>query len=232
MVQMNTESHKPLSPFVSDAIIGLSDGLTVPFAIAAGLATAAASNGGIIIAAVLAEIVAGSISMGLGGYLAANTEALHYENERKREEREVEEKADIEKKEVADIFHTFGLGTEDSVAVAESLSKDKKAWVDFMMKFELGLEEPNKRQAVLSGITIAAAYVVGGFIPLTPYLFLRHNVPLAFEYSIATTIIALAVFGYIRGRLIAQKPFMGIIQTVLLGGIASAAAFLIGRLVA
>jgi VIT1/CCC1 family predicted Fe2+/Mn2+ transporter len=232
MENVKIESHKELSPFVSDAIIGLSDGLTVPFAIAAGLATAAASNGGIIIAAVLAEIVAGSISMGLGGYLAANTEALHYANERAREEREVEEKAEIEKQEVANIFHTFGLAKADSVSVAESLSKDKKAWVDFMMKFELGLDEPNKRQAVLSGITIASAYVVGGFIPLTPYLFLRHNVPLAFGYSIGTTLVALAVFGYIRGRLIAQKPLSGIIQTVLLGGVASAAAFFIGRLVA
>ena len=230
--KIDHEEHKELNPVVSDAIIGLSDGLTVPFAIAAGLATAAASNGSIIIAAVLAEIAAGSISMGLGGYMAANTEAKHYENERAREEREVEEKPEIEKKEVAEIFHRFGLTKQESISVAESMSMRKKTWIDFMMRFELGLEEPDSRQALKSGITIGGAYIVGGLIPLTPYLLLRHNVPLAFEYSIATTLLALVIFGYIRGRLIAQKPFIGIIQTVLLGAIAAAAAFLLGRLVA
>jgi len=229
--KLDHEEHKELSPFISDAIIGLSDGLTVPFAIAAGLATAAASNGNIIIAAVIAEITAGSISMGLGGYLAANTEAKHYENERIREEREVEEKPEVEKQEVALIFEQFGLSKNESTGVAESLSKNKKTWVDFMMKFELGLEEPDKRQALKSGITIGGAYIVGGLIPLTPYLFLRHHVTLAFEYSIVATLIALVIFGYIRGRLIAQKPFAGIVQTVLLGAIAATAAFLLGRLV-
>ncbi len=229
---MPHEGHKKLHPAVRDVIIGLSDGLTVPFAIAAGLASAAATNGTIIIAAVLAEIAAGSISMGLGGYLAANTEAKHYETERAREEREVEEKPEAEKQEVAEIFEQFGLSKEESVSVAQSLSTRKKAWIDFMMKFELGLEEPDSARAIISGLTVGGAYIVGGLIPLTPYLFLRHNVPLAFEYSIVATLTALVVFGYIRGRLISQKPFVGIIQTVLLGTIAAGAAFLLGRLVA
>lgn len=227
----DTEHHTELSPFISDAIIGLSDGLTVPFAIAAGLATAAAGNANIIIAAVLAEIAAGSISMGLGGYLAANTEAEHYRNERRREEREVEEKPEVEKQEVATIFHTFGLTKEESVVAAENLSHRKKDWIDFMMRFELGLEEPDKKQALKSAITIGGGYIVGGLIPLMPYIVFRNNISEAFVGSIVTTLVALVIFGYIRGRLIAHRPFVGMIQTVLLGGIAATVAFLVGRFV-
>jgi VIT1/CCC1 family predicted Fe2+/Mn2+ transporter len=226
------EEHATLSPFVRDAIIGLADGLTVPFAIAAGLASAATMNASIIIAAVVAEIVAGSISMGLGGYLATATEAEHYALERKREEWEVENKPEIEKQEVAEIFEEYGLTATESEKLVESLSSRKKDWIDFMMRFELGLEEPDKRRSVQSAATIGGAYVVGGLIPLAPYLFLRYNVPLAFIVSIITTLVALIIFGYIRARLITANPWKGIVQTVLVGGCAAGAAYLLARLVA
>jgi VIT1/CCC1 family predicted Fe2+/Mn2+ transporter len=221
-----------LSPFVRDSIIGLSDGLTVPFAIAAGLASAAASDATIIIAAVIAEIAAGSISMGLGGYLATATEAEHYGLERKRQERQVEQRTDLEKHETMKIFEEYGLATDESTKLVESLASRKSDWVDFMMRFELGLQEPDKRRSVKSAATIGGAYIVGGLIPLTPYLLLRHNVSLAFLVSICTTLVALIIFGYIRAKLITSNPWKGILQTVLMGGFAAGAAFLLARLVA
>jgi VIT1/CCC1 family predicted Fe2+/Mn2+ transporter len=227
----HTEQHITLSPAVRDIIIGLSDGLTVPFAIAAGLASAAAGSATIIITAVLAEIAAGSISMGLGGYLAADTEAEHYANERRREEREVEEKPEVEKREVTEVFEKFGLTTDEARPIVEALAKRKEQWINFMMQFELGLEEPDKQRAIKSAATIGGAYIVGGLIPLSPYLFLRTDVPLAFLYSILVTLIALLIFGYIRGRLIMERPWRGMIQTVLIGALAATAAFLLAKLV-
>ena len=226
------EEHITLSQAVRDVIIGLSDGLTVPFAIAAGLVSAAAGSATIIIAAVLAEIAAGSISMGLGGYLAADTEAQHYINERRREDREVEEKPESEKSEVAKVFEDFGLTPDESHPIVEALAKRREDWINFMMRFELGLEEPDKRRALKSALTIGGAYIFGGLIPLSPYLILRHNVPEAFVYSIFVTLIALLIFGYIRGRLIMERPWRGMVQTVLIGATAAAAAFLLAKLVA
>ena len=197
----------------------------------AGLASAAMGSATIIITAVLAEIVAGSISMGLGGYLAAATEAEHYENERKREAREVEEKPDVERQEVSDVFQQFGLTAEESQPVVESIATRKEDWINFMMRFELGLEEPDKRRALKSAATIAAAYIVGGLIPLSPYLFLRNDVPAAFIYSILVTLLALLIFGYMRGRLVMEKPWRGMVQTVLVGALAASAAFLLAKLV-
>ena len=223
------ETHQALPPAVRDIIIGMSDGLTVPFAIAAGLASASAESTTIIIAAVLAEIAAGSISMGLGGYLAADTEAEHYAAERAREDWEVDNKPDAERKEVADFFESYGLTPAEAKPIVDSLSTRKKDWVDFMMRFELGLEEPDKRRAIKSAATIGGAYIVGGLIPLAPYLLLRSNVSLAFELSVAVTFLALVVFGYIRGRLISHNPWKGMLQTVLVGSVAAAAAFLIAK---
>jgi vacuolar iron transporter family protein len=225
------EEHITLSPAVRDIIIGLSDGLTVPFAIAAGLASAAVGNSTIIIAAVLAEIAAGSISMGLGGYLAADTEAEHYANERRREEREVEEKPEVEKREVAEVFKQFGLSAVDIQPLVEALANRKEDWINFMMRFELGLEEPAHARAAISAFTIAGAYIIGGLIPLGPYLVLRNDVHMAFLYSIFLTLIALLIFGYVRGRLVTEHPWRGMIQTVVVGALAATAAFFLAQLV-
>lgn len=225
------EEHSTLSNFVRDAIIGMADGLTVPFAIAAGLASAAVSSTTIIIAAVLAEIAAGSVSMGLGGFLAAKSEAEHYEAERRREEWEVDYKPEAEEQEVVDALKNYGLSQGESAAVAASLKMRKKDWVDFMMRFELGLEVPDKNRAVKSAATIAGAYIVGGVIPLAPYLFLRDDVELAFTLSIAVTALALLVFGFLRGYFIGGKPVRSMLQTLLVGGLAAAAAFAIAKVV-
>lgn len=226
------EEHKTLNPAVRDVIIGMSDGLTVPFAIAAGLASASISSATVIIAAVLAEIAAGSVSMGLGGYLAANTEAEHYKTERAREEWEVEHKPEVEKKEVEDFFVQYGLSPTEAAPIVASLAMRKKDWIDFMMRFELGLEEPDKRRALKSAVTIASAYVVGGLIPLTPYIVFHRNVSLAFQVSVFLTLIALIVFGYLRGFVIGGRPWRSVVQTVLVGGIAATAAFVLAKLVA
>jgi VIT1/CCC1 family predicted Fe2+/Mn2+ transporter len=230
--ESHTEEHVELSPLVRDVIIGMSDGLTVPFAIAAGLATAAAGSTTIIIAAVLSEIAAGSISMGLGGYLASNTESIHYENERRREEWEVDNKNQAERNETMKILEDFGLSVAESEKIVDVLSTQKEKWVDFMMRFELGLEKPDRHRAVQSALVIGASYAVGGAIPLFPYFLFRHNVGLAFEVSIAATLLALLIFGYLRGKLIGVPAWQSMVQTVLLGGIASAAAYLLARLVA
>ena len=224
------EKHSHLSEIVRDVIIGMSDGLTVPFAIAAGLASAAASDATIIIAAVLAEIAAGSISMGLGGFLAAKTEADHYAAERQREETEVETVPGTEEQEVVDALVKYGLSQDESRGVASSLKTRKKDWVDFMMRFELGLEAPDQNRAVKSAGTIAGAYIVGGFIPLAPYLFVP-SVSQAFTFSIGLTLLALIVFGYLRGHFIGGRPFKSMFQTVLVGSLAAAAAFMIAKLV-
>lgn len=224
------EPHSRLSGVVRDVIIGMSDGLTVPFAIAAGLASAAATDATIVLAAVLAEIAAGSISMRLGGYLAAQTEADHYATERAREETEVDQKPDAEEREVRDIFESFGLNPAESKPVVDSLKKRKQDWVEFMMKFELGLDEPDKRRALRSAATIAGAYVVGGLIPLSPYIFIP-TVAEAFKISILVTFLALVVFGYLRGKLMARKPWRSLVQTVIVGSVAAAAAFLLAKIV-
>jgi VIT1/CCC1 family predicted Fe2+/Mn2+ transporter len=226
------ETHTALNPAVRDIIIGMSDGLTVPFAIAAGLASANASDATIIIAAVLAEIAAGSVSMGLGGYLAANTEAQHYAAERAREEWEVEHKPDVERKEVEDFFMQYGLTSAEAAPIVSSLAMRKKDWVDFMMRFELGLEEPARHRQLKSAATIGGAYIVGGLIPLSPYLVIGHsNVEMAFQLSIAVTFVALVVFGYLRGRVIGTGVWRSLLQTVLVGIVAAFAAFALAKLV-
>jgi len=221
------EKHFTSSETIRDVVIGMSDGLTVPFALAAGLSGAiGASN--IVVTAGLAEIAAGSIAMGLGGYLAARSDAEHYLSERAREEREIKEIPAAEEAEIALIFESYGLSTEQSKPVVAALRKNPTAWVDFMMRFELGLEEPDPKRALRSALTIAFAYIAGGFIPLSAYLVIA-SARTALYVSVVMTLIALAVFGYVKGTFTGAKPLRSAIQTVLIGGIAAAVAFAIAR---
>src|SRR2546427_12676172 len=194
----HTERHFTAGETVRDIVIGMSDGLTVPFALAAGL-TGAINSAGIIVTAGLAEIAAGSIAMGLGGYLAARSDAEHYAKEREREKLEVIEIPDEEKREVAQVFHSYGLTAAESDPIVEALAKHPKKWVDFMMRFELGLEKPDPKRAFVSAFTIATAYVAGGLIPLAPYIVAGYvkqmTVGTALLFSIAVTLVALLVFG-------------------------------------
>jgi vacuolar iron transporter family protein len=224
------EKHFTAGNFVRDVVIGMADGLTVPFALAAGLSGASQDTRVIVIGG-LAEIAAGSIAMGLGGYLAARGDAEHYAQEREREEREVREIPEEEKAEVSRVFHAYGMTPEQSVPVVEALSQHPKAWVDFMMRFELGLEEPDPRRAVTSAATIAGAYIAGGFIPLSPYIALS-SASRGLELSAAVTLVALGIFGYIKGRFTGTQPLRSASQTVVIGGLAAAAAFVLAKLIA
>jgi VIT1/CCC1 family predicted Fe2+/Mn2+ transporter len=224
------EKHFTAGNFVRDVVIGMADGLTVPFALAAGLSGASQDTRVIVIGG-LAEIAAGSIAMGLGGYLAARGDAEHYEQEREREEREVREIPEEEKAEVSRVFHAYGMTPEQSVPVVEALSQHPKAWVDFMMRFELGLEEPDPKRAVTSAATIAGAYIAGGFIPLSPYIALS-SAARGLELSAAVTLVALGIFGYIKGRFTGTQPLRSASQTVVIGGLAAAAAFVLAKLIA
>jgi vacuolar iron transporter family protein len=225
----HVETHFTASEFVRDLVIGMADGLTVPFALAAGLSGAISANRIIVIAG-LAEIAAGSIAMGLGGYLAARNDSDHYDSERRREEREVEEIPEEEAREVLDVFMQYGLTREESAPIVDSLRQRPKQWIDFMMRFELGLEEPDPGRALRSAATIAGAYIAGGLIPLAPYMLLgaAHSALLA---SIAVTLLALAVFGYVKGHYTGMPPVAGALRTSVIGGLAAAAAFGIAHLV-
>jgi VIT1/CCC1 family predicted Fe2+/Mn2+ transporter len=221
------EQHFTASETVRDVVIGMSDGLTVPFALAAGLSGAVESSG-IIVTAGLAEVAAGAIAMGLGGYLAARTDAEHYASERVREERETEEMPETEAAEVADVLRAYGLEEDQVATVVSSIRADKKRWVDFMMRFELGLEAPDPKRASRSAFTIAVSYVAGGLVPLAPYFFIP-SVHSALFGSILVTLGALLVFGYVKGRFTTDKPWRSGWQTVLVGGLAAAAAFVIAK---
>ena len=221
------ERHFTGSETVRDVVIGMSDGLTVPFALAAGLSGAVDSTR-IIVTAGLAEIAAGAIAMGLGGYLAAKSDAEHYHTERAVEAAEVRDKPEAEAAELTGVFSTYGLTPEESRPVVEALRKRPEAWVDFMMRFELGLTVPDPRRAVVSALTIAGAYIAGGFIPLSPYVMLP-KASTALTVSICVTLCALAVFGYVKGRITGARALGSAVQTVLIGGVAAGAAFLIAR---
>ncbi len=226
----HTEAHFTATEVVRDLVIGMSDGLTVPFALAAGLSGAAATSS-VVVTAGLAEIVAGSIAMGLGGYLAARSEVEHYISEHAREVKEVAEQPEAEKAEVAELLEEFGLTLEEGTRVAEALSRRPDAWVKFMMRFELGLEEPKSWRAAASAATIAGAYIGGGLIPLAPYVAVP-NVNEALKISAAVTLLALLVFGYIKGRYTGANPIRSAIQAAAIGGLASIAAFTIAKMIA
>ncbi|MEO8130528.1 MAG: VIT1/CCC1 transporter family protein [Bryobacteraceae bacterium] len=223
----HTEIHFTSGELVRDLVIGMADGLTVPFALAAGISGAIDSTH-IVVTAGLAEIAAGSIAMGLGGYLAARSDAEHYASERVREQEEVVNMPEEEKAEVTKVFREYGLSAEQSGPVVEALSADPEAWVDFMMRFELGLEAPQPGRALRSALTIAGAYIGGGFIPLSPYLLLA-NAREALVVSSVVTLLALAIFGYLKGMATGSPPLKSAVQTTLIGGLAASAAFLIAR---
>jgi VIT1/CCC1 family predicted Fe2+/Mn2+ transporter len=223
----HAESHFTANEFVRDVVIGMADGLTVPFALAAGLSGAVSATHLVVVAG-LAEVAAGSIAMGLGGYLAARNDAEHYASERRREEREVAEIPEQEAHEVVEVFTSYGLTREESLPIVDSLRQRPESWIDFMMRFELGLEEPDPRRAVRSASTIAASYIAGGLIPLFPYM-LMPKMDQALLFSIAVTLAALALFGYIRGRYSGVPPASSALRTTLIGGLAAAAAFLLAK---
>ena len=223
------ERHFTATDIVRDIVIGMSDGLTVPFALAAGL-TGAVQQTNIIVTAGLAEIAAGSIAMGLGGYLAAKSDAEHYAKERERVKREVAEIPHEEMREVAEVFEGYGLTREETWPIVEALRKQPKNWIDFMMRFELGLEKPNPTRAMTSALTIAGAYVAGGFIPLGPYIVAGRPLTALF-FSIGVTLLALLIFGFVKGRFTGMKPLRSALQTALIGSVAAGAAFVIARLI-
>jgi vacuolar iron transporter family protein len=223
------EKHFTASAAVRDVVIGMADGLTVPFALAAGL-SGAVSAASIVVTAGFAEIAAGSIAMGLGGYLAARTDAEHYASEKQREIRETEELPKREEEEVADFFRGYGLSEAEIVPVVAAIRADQTRWVDFMMRFELGLEEVDPRRARRSALTIALSYIAGGLIPLAPYIFV-NDLMAALYWSVAVTLIALFIFGYVKGRFTGNRPWRSGLQTVVIGGVAAAAAFAIARMI-
>jgi VIT1/CCC1 family predicted Fe2+/Mn2+ transporter len=206
----------------------MADGLTVPFALAAGLTGTAMATTSIVVVAGMAEIAAGSIAMGLGGYLAARTDRDHYRSEREREVRETIELPDKERDEVAEVFRGYGMSETEIAPVVRAITKDQKNWVDFMMRFELGFEEPDPKRARNSALTIAASYIVGGMVPLASYMVMA-DLFRALEVSVVVTLIALFVFGFVKGRLTGIAPWRGGAQTVITGGLASAAAFGLAR---
>lgn len=223
------EQHFQSSEKVRDFVIGMSDGLTVPFALAAGL-SGAVDQTSIVITAGLAEIAAGSIAMGLGGYLAGRTEIEHYDSEERREYAEIEKLHEVEIKETKEIFAEYGLSEELQETIAREMAKNPKKWVDFMMRFELGLERPDKNRALQSAIVIGFSYVIGGLIPLSAYFF----TPTASEgllYSSVITLICLVAFGLIKSRLTGQPLFKGAARVTLVGALAASAAFALAKLI-
>ncbi len=226
-VAQHREKHFNASDRVRDLVIGMADGLTVPFALAAGLTGAVAANR-LIVTAGVAEIAAGAIAMGLGAYLAARGDAEHYASERRREQREVRDLAEHEEGEVVEIFERYGLTRADCQPILSAFHRDHDAWVDFMMRYELGLEQPRPGRALQSALTIGGAYVVGGLVPLLPYM-LMTSVERALAVSVVATLGALAVFGALKGRYTGTGALRGALQTVVVGGLASAAAFLVAR---
>lgn len=224
----HVEKHFTSSAIVRDAVIGMSDGLTVPFALAAGLSGAVDSNA-IVVTAGLAEIAAGSIAMGLGGFLAGRSDEEHYRREQAREQMEIANKPEAEAAEVTEIFRGYGLTDEEIAPILKGLKERPKAWVDFMMRFELGLEKPEGHRARSSALTIGGAYVVGGLIPLFPYM-ATPDTGTALGWSTALTLFALFVFGWVKGRFTTARPARSALQTVTIGGLAAGAAYLLASL--
>jgi vacuolar iron transporter family protein len=221
------ERHFTAGETVRDIVIGMSDGLTVPFALAAGLSGAVALSQ-IVVTAGFAEVAAGSIAMGLGGYLAARSDAEHYASELAREEREIVQVPDVEATEVTEILQSYGVGAGEAAVVVAAMRRKPDRWRDFMMRFELGLEAPDPRRALRSALTIAGSYIVGGLIPLSPYL-IERSVSRALGISVELTLLALLLFGYVKGRFTGAGPLRSEFQTALIGSLAAGAAFAIAR---
>lgn len=222
------EKHFSASESVRDVVIGMSDGLTVPFALAAGLSGAVAATS-LIVTAGLAEVAAGAIAMGLGGYLASKTDEHHFQSEESRERDEVREVPERETEEIRELLADYGVPAAAAEPVAEALRRDPEKWVAFMMRFELGLAKPDPGRAFKSAFTIAGAYIAGGLVPLIPYM-VAKEMSEAVVWSIAVTLFSLGVFGFVKARLTGINPLRGAAQTVFIGGIAAGAAFGIARL--
>ena len=224
---LHRETHFESSDLLRDIVIGMADGLTVPFALAAGISGAVAGSG-VVVTAGVAEIVAGSIAMGLGGYLAAQGDVEHYASELVREEQEILEKPQAEVEEIAEVFRQYGLTERHYGGVIEGLRANPLAWRDFMMRFELGLQKPDPKRAGRSALTIGCSYILGGLVPLAPYMAI-DSAALALPWSIGVTLVALAVFGYVKGRFTGAVPLKSALQTASIGGFAAAAAFALAR---
>jgi len=224
----HVETHLKSSDFLRDVVIGMSDGLTVPFALAAGLSGAVDSSNIIVIAGI-AEIAAGSIAMGLGGYLAGKTEQDHYQSEVKREHYEVENLRHREIQETKEFFANIGLSPEIQDKATEEIARDKDRWVDFMMKYELGLEKPDPKRATKSALNIGLSYIAGGIIPLSPYFFISNSVD-ALKYSVIATLICLFIFGYFKSRITGVNALWGAIRVTMIGAVAATAAFGVAKL--
>jgi VIT1/CCC1 family predicted Fe2+/Mn2+ transporter len=224
---LHRETHFESSDLLRDIVIGMADGLTVPFALAAGISGAVAGSG-VVVTAGVAEIVAGSIAMGLGGYLAAQGDVEHYASELVREEQEILEKPQAEVEEIAEVFRQYGLTERHYGGVIEGLRANPLAWRDFMMRFELGLQKPDPKRAGRSALTIGCSYILGGLVPLAPYMAIG-SAALALPWSIGVTLVALAVFGYVKGRFTGAVPLKSALQTASIGGFAAAAAFALAR---
>lgn len=224
------EKHFQSSEKVRDFVIGMSDGLTVPFALAAGL-SGAVDQTSIVITAGLAEIAAGSIAMGLGGYLAGRTEIEHYDSEERREYDEIEHLREVEIRETKEIFAEYGLNEELQEKIAEEMAKDPKKWVDFMMRFELGLERPDKNRALVSAFVIGVSYVVGGLIPLSAYFF-TSTAQQGLIYSTIITLVCLMIFGLVKSKLTGQPLLKGALRVVIVGTLAAGAAFGLAKMIA
>src|SRR5450631_2135897 len=226
---IHQEEHAFGAETIRDIVIGMSDGLTVPFALAAGL-SGAVSNTGLIIIAGLAEIAAGSIAMGLGGYLAGKTEVDHYNSEMKREYDEVEKVPEVEKQEIRTFLSSLGLSSKVQDQAVEEITKDKDKWVELMMKYELGLEKPDPKRAAKSAFNIGSSYIVGGLIPLSPYFFVSSGLE-GLKLSSVITLICLFIFGFMKSRFTGVNPWSGAIRVMMIGAIAAGCAFGIARLI-
>jgi len=225
----HVEKHFSGGDTVRDVVIGMADGLTVPFALAAGISGAIASTQ-IVVTAGLAEVAAGSIAMGLGGYLAAKGDAEHYRSELKREEQEIIDVPETEAQEIVDLLKGYGLTDAEATPTVDALRRNPVAWRDFMMKFELGLEEPDPKRALRSALTIAGSYIVGGMIPLSPYM-LAGNAHRALTISIIMTLLALTIFGFVKGHFTGVSKFKSAWQTALVGSLAAGVAFGIAKMI-
>ena len=222
------EAHLKSSDILRDIVIGMSDGLTVPFALAAGL-SGATSDSSLVVIAGIAEIAAGSIAMGLGGYLAGKTEQDHYNSELKREYNEVDNLRHIEIEETKEFFANIGLSPALQEQATEEIAQDKDRWVDFMMKYELGLEKPDPKRATKSALNIGLSYIAGGIIPLSPYFFIKNSSD-ALKISVVATLICLFVFGYFKSKITGVNPLWGAVKVTLIGALAAAAAFGVAKL--
>ncbi|KAH6587026.1 hypothetical protein BASA50_000073 [Batrachochytrium salamandrivorans] len=214
---------------VQDVIIGLSDGLTVPFALAAGLA--ALDNSKLVVLAGLAEIAAGAISMGLGGYLAALSEQEYFDNQREAKALEVKANPAHHCQNLYSVFKPFGVSRKAVQPLVEELSLNGATLLDFIMKFDLVLEKPSKWRALMSALTIGSSYFVAGLIPLIPYM-LIGSAKSALRVSIGVTLSALFFFGLFKAMAISsKKPLYSAVHMVVIGGLAALVAYAVASLV-